>query len=233
LAEHFRVLCVDHRGHGRGIRTRRFRLEDCADDAVAAAAALGAQRFIAVGYSMGGPIAKLVWRRHPDVVDGLVLCATARHFTPPQINLAARTLLTAASGVARLMPAVVHRQMLGRLLLQIDRPEARARVADELAGHDPAVVLQAAAAVAGFSSHSWVHQVDVPTAVVITTRDEVVPPSRQRKLAASIRDAVVFEVEGDHIACVAAAEKFVPALVRACLHVAHTHHHHRISCNVP
>ena len=33
LGEHFRVLAFDHRGHGRGIRTRRrFRLEDCADD---------------------------------------------------------------------------------------------------------------------------------------------------------------------------------------------------------
>lgn len=219
LAEHFRVLCVDHRGHGHGLRTRRFRLEDCADDAVEAAAALGATRFIAVGYSMGGPIAKLVWRRHPDAVDGLVLCATARHFTPPQINIAARTFLNAASGMARLLPAIVHRQMLGRLLSQIDRPAARARVAAEIAGHDPAAVLQAAAAVASFSSHAWVHEVDVPTAVVITTRDDVVPPSRQRKLAASIRDAVVFEVEGDHVACVAAAEKFVPALVHACVHV--------------
>lgn len=219
LAEHFRVLCVDHRGHGRGIRTQRFRLEDCADDAVDAAAAVGAKRFIAVGYSMGGPIAKLVWRRHPEVVQGLVLCATARHFTPPQVNKAARTLLSAASGVARFVPGIVQRQMLGRLLMQIDRPEARARVAAELSGHDPAAVLQAAAAVASFSSHDWVTQVDVPTAVVITTRDDVVPPSRQRKLAASIRDAVVFEVDGDHVACVAAAERFVPALVRACLHV--------------
>src|SRR3954449_7851087 len=33
LGEHFRVLAFDHRGHGRGIRSRRrFRLEDCADD---------------------------------------------------------------------------------------------------------------------------------------------------------------------------------------------------------
>ena len=31
---------------------------------------------IAVGYSMGGPVAQLLWRRHRDLVDGLVLCAT-------------------------------------------------------------------------------------------------------------------------------------------------------------
>ena len=36
LGEHFRVVAIDHRGHGRGIRSRKaFRLEDCADDAAA------------------------------------------------------------------------------------------------------------------------------------------------------------------------------------------------------
>ena len=33
-AKQFRVVAIDHRGHGRGIRSgRRFRLSDCADDA--------------------------------------------------------------------------------------------------------------------------------------------------------------------------------------------------------
>src|SRR3954464_11637259 len=38
LSRYFRVLAMDHRGHGRGIRARRpFRLEDCADDVAAMA----------------------------------------------------------------------------------------------------------------------------------------------------------------------------------------------------
>ena len=56
LAERFRVIVVDHRGHGRGLRTHHFRLVDCADDAVAVADHLGVESLIAVGYSMGGPI---------------------------------------------------------------------------------------------------------------------------------------------------------------------------------
>src|SRR5438093_7353278 len=36
LGQHFNVIAVDMRGHGRGIRNgRRFRLADCADDAAA------------------------------------------------------------------------------------------------------------------------------------------------------------------------------------------------------
>src|SRR5438105_10735 len=54
LGREFRVVALDQRGHGGGIRTRRFRLEDCADDAAALADVLGIPRFIPVGYSMGG-----------------------------------------------------------------------------------------------------------------------------------------------------------------------------------
>ena len=55
--------------------------------------------------------------------------------------------------------------------------------------------------------------------MVVTTLDELVPPIRQRKLARSIPDADVFEVEADHDACVNSRD-FPPALLRACLRVA-------------
>src|SRR5688500_16415489 len=81
LGRRYRVIAMAHRGHGRGIRSSRpFRLADCADDVAAVADELGIERVIPVGYSMGGPITQLVWKRHPDRVAGLVLCATARSF---------------------------------------------------------------------------------------------------------------------------------------------------------
>ncbi len=218
LSAYFRVLAVDHRGHGRGLRTSRFRLEECADDAVAASDALGVGRFIAVGYSMGGPIASLTWHRHPERVVGLVLCATARHFAARTASRFMGATLPVAAAAARLMPGVVQRRMMQRLLAGVDEPGMRQRIRDELEGHEPATVIQAAAAVTGFSSHDWIGKVDVPAAVVVTTRDELVPPSRQRKLAASIPGAEVFEVDAAHDACVRSAA-FAPALVRACLSV--------------
>jgi pimeloyl-ACP methyl ester carboxylesterase len=218
LAERFRVLSLDHRGHGRGLRTRRFRLEECADDAAAAADALGVRRFVAVGYSMGGPIAALAWRRHPDRVCGLVLCATSRHFTSRHVARVARVALPVAATAARLVPRVVHRRLVQRLLVQVEHPEMRDRIRDELLGHEPATVIQAAEAVTRFSSHDWIGDVDVPTAVLVTALDELVPAVRQRKLARSIPGARVFEVAGDHDACVRCAE-FPATLVRACLAV--------------
>jgi len=216
LSEHFRVLCLDHRGHGRGLRTRRFRLEQCADDAAAVARARGVERFIAVGYSMGGPIASLAWRRHPNRVCGLVLCATARHFVSRNAALAARVALPAAAAVARLAPAAARDRLLLRMLSRIEHPELRERVYREFEGHDPASVIEASHALSGFSSHDWIGSVDVPVSVVITTRDELVPPTRQAKLAASIPGSETFEVAADHSACVARADLFVPALIAAC-----------------
>ena len=81
LGERFRVIAFDHRGHGSGLRTKRaFRLEDCADDVTRVADVLGVERFTPVGYSMGGAVAQLVWRRHRERVEALALCATAPHF---------------------------------------------------------------------------------------------------------------------------------------------------------
>src|SRR5438270_7563200 len=77
----YRVLAIDHRGHGRGLRPLApFRLADCAADAAAALRQLGAAPATVVGYSMGGAIAQFVAREHADVVSGLVLSGTAQHW---------------------------------------------------------------------------------------------------------------------------------------------------------
>src|SRR5437763_277243 len=82
----YRVLAIDHRGHGRGLRPLvPFRLTDCAADAAAALRALDAAPALVVGYSMGGAIAQLVGRDHPDVASGIVLRGTAQHWQDPEI----------------------------------------------------------------------------------------------------------------------------------------------------
>ena len=99
LAAHFRVVAADLRGHGDGIRAgSRFRLEDCADDVAALAAVLGTGKFTAVGYSMGGMVAQLVYQRHASLVSGLVLCSTAGNVGSPAQELAAFALPAAAAG---------------------------------------------------------------------------------------------------------------------------------------
>jgi len=219
LADRYHVVAVDHRGHGQGIPTRRFRLKDCADDVIAVADALGIRKFIAVGYSMGGPIAKLCWSRHPERVRGLVLCATARHFTPQQYPVLTRAILPGAVVGARLAPKLVLGQIIEGMVRDIPAPNVRDYVRREMSGSDPAALAQATRAVLRFSSRNWASNIAVPTAVVVTTRDKIVPTRRQYALAAAIPGAKQFEVDGDHFACARRKTNFVGQLLAACDHV--------------
>ena len=219
LAERYHVVAVDHRGHGYGIPTRRFRLRDCADDVIAVADTLGIREFIAVGYSMGGPIAKLCWSRHPARVRGLVLCATAKHFTPQQYPVLTRAILPGAVLGARIAPKLVLGQIIEGMVRDIPSPKIRDYVRKEMSGADPAALAQATRAVIRFSSRNWISNIAVPTAVVVTTRDKIVPTRRQYALAAAIPGAKQFEVDGDHFACADRQSDFVPELLAACDHV--------------
>jgi 3-oxoadipate enol-lactonase len=219
LAREFRVVALDHRGHGRGIRSRRpFRLEDCADDVAALTDQLALGPVTAVGYSMGGPIAQLLWRRHPEAVHSLVLCATATRFsTRPEfsgpVGLLGYGMAAALSGV----PANVRRQGFSLLLRNraADRGIATWAI-EEWERNDPAALLHAGLALARFDSSSWIGSVDVPTSVVVTTLDTSVPPARQWQLAQSIPGRQTFPVDGNHRVCVERARLFVPVLLAAC-----------------
>src|SRR5215203_4703999 len=77
LSDRYRVIVVEHRGHGRSEATGgRFTTGLFADDAVALCRQIGVPRAHAVGLSMGGLIAQAVALAHPGFVDALVLCGT-------------------------------------------------------------------------------------------------------------------------------------------------------------
>lgn len=216
LARRWRVVAVDHRGHGRGIRTRRrFRLADCADDVAALCERLGVERVVPVGYSMGGPVAQLLWHRHRDLVAGVVLCATARDFAGRAPGRFALGAMGPMAAMTRVVPPVVRRSVARAVFAQVgDGPVAR-WVRDEIGRNDPRMVLEAGAELARFTSREWIGDLDVPACVVITRLDRLVPAGRQWKLAASIPGASVVEIPADHGACVARPDVFVPALVSA------------------
>lgn len=217
LAEHFRVVAVDHRGHGRGLRpTGPFRLADCADDVAALVEVLDLDRVILAGYSMGGPIAMLTWYRHRDAVDGLVLCATAPAFRGAGPGRATGSALPYLMRAARLAPRrlqrLVAREVLGRRFARDDFGRWARR---QLALGDPFTIAEAGPSIGRFDAHAWLADIDVPTAVVRTRHDLIVPPHRQLRLAEGIPGAELFDVDGDHRVCVADAPEFVPRFVAA------------------
>jgi 3-oxoadipate enol-lactonase len=219
LSDDYRVVALDHRGHGQGIRSRTpFRLEDCADDTAALAAHLELGPIILVGYSMGGPVAQLVWRRHRHSVAGLVLCATAASFPSRfEKNAAVTTIGLGASMALSFLPTAVRRQGMQWATRNWSANNSPAAWAlEEWGRHDLAALLQAAVALGRFDSSGWIGDIDVPTAVVVTEHDQTVAPKRQRLLAEHIPGALAIPIPADHRACVDEYRLFVPALLEAC-----------------
>lgn len=232
LSRGFSVVAPDLRGHGRGIRSRRrFRLADCADDVASLIDHLGTGPVIAVGYSMGGPVAQLLWRRHPDAVAGLVFCATSYRFVAGmREQLIFGTMMASAVGTTRTgrwigtTPLVRGWARQGPAApaapaVSARRPaDLRTWAAGEMRRHDVVKLMEAGQAIGSYSARRWIGDIDVPTTVVITDRDRAIRPSEQRRLATAIPGAVVQHVDDGHVAC--AKREFGPALVRAVRSVA-------------
>lgn len=221
LGSRYRVVALEHRGYGRGLPlTGPFRLADCADDVVAVADVLGIERFVPVGYSLGGALAQLVWRRHRGRASGLVLCATSAFFVATIWERAQWLGLPAWIAIVRRAPWLGRQWVGSALLSRFEGSPWRGWAEAELRRAHPAHMLAAAHELGRFSSRSWIGTVDVPTSVVVTAEDVLVPPARQETLAAAIPGATVHRVQADHGAPVSAPDRFVAALLEACREVA-------------
>ncbi len=209
----YRVLAPDHRGHGRGLRPLvPFRLVDCAADAAALLRTLGLAPAVVVGYSMGGAIAQLVARDHPDVVSGLVLSGTAQHWQEPQVRRVWR-----AMGAFGLMLSLSPRGTwrAGFRRVGLTESAGTAWLQSELLRHSARDVAEAGRELGRFDSRPWLAAaVRAPSAVLVTTRDEAVPPHKQRELAAAL-GARVFEAPVRHLELTQASDRYNPALLEA------------------
>lgn len=224
LSQRFRVITMDQRGHGGGVEAPRFSLYDCADDVACLVETLGLEKVLVVGHSMGSLVAQRVWRQHPKTVAGLVLCSTTDRFRSSRAESVFFGMLHASVVASRWLPESRSAAKLGtpKLVLPTHyEPEATtAWMRQEWRKCKPLGGTQVIAACGRHHSAPWISQIDVPTAVVVTTKDRVIAPERQRALAAQIPDATVHEVDGGHTACINSADAFVPVVVEAAVRTA-------------
>lgn len=201
LARHGRVLAMDVRGHGRGIRSeQRFTMEAAADDAAALLDHLGAAPAIVVGYSMGGSIGMLMWRRHPASVAGLVLASTALQW---RSALHERVLWGSMAGLEYVLRFGVPHGLTERYLRAAAEanPDLRPVLAwlkAEAQRGSPSDVAAAGRGLSAFDARSYASGIDVPTAVIVSRRDRLIWADRQRELAGAIPGAEAIEINVAH-----------------------------------
>lgn len=198
----WRRLTLECRAQGQSEpgATRPFSIAMFADDAVAAAEAVGLQRFVAGGVSMGAAIALRLAVTRPDLVSALVLvrpawaaeaapanmrpyaaaaAAMRRHPGDPAAARAAFVDSAQARRLAELSPDN-HASLTGFF----DRPDlaSTADLLDDVASDGPGV------------SRAEIAALRLPVLVVGNGEDDVHPLALARELADLIPDARLIEV---------------------------------------
>jgi 3-oxoadipate enol-lactonase len=213
----YRVIALDHRGHGRGLRTTEpFRLAACASDAAALVRHLGVGPLPVVGYSMGGPITMLMAQQHPDTVSTITLGATALNWTEPRMKIAWRSM-----GFLRLAMSPSPLEFWRWALRKTGVPDSPAAtwVASELSRGSGRDLAEAGRELGRFDARPWARSLGRPASMIVTTEDTAVPPRLQYALAKEL-SAPVFEVPIDHLGIAAKAAQFTSALISALATVA-------------
>ena len=223
LAPDRQVVAVDHQGHGRGVRSDQpFSLERCADAGAGVLEALGLERALVVGYSMGGPIALHLWHRHRHRVAGLVLGATALEWRAHPAERIQWEILRIAQVVMRFTTGRVISRRIVRQAIDDDPSLGpwRAWLSGETTRGFLPDVIEAGRELSRYDARPVVGDVDVPTAVLYTRHDRLVHPRKQRALADAAA-ASVFPVDGDHDAPLVRSDALNRALLAAIADVEH------------
>ncbi|WP_170136584.1 alpha/beta fold hydrolase [Nannocystis exedens] len=206
LSEQRRVVLMHYRGHGQSPdppRPWRLSIPTLADDAAAACEHLGIGPVVAVGFSMGFPVALELYRRHRERVAGLLSLAgpSGRVLDSFQGTQNFRRLLPlalAATKIARDVTTRTWRKWLPsplsrELSLRSGQVNAeRIEVADlelymrGIAAMNPELFLAVVDEAQRHSAADVLPTITVPTLVVAGARDNFVPLATMRALVAQI-----------------------------------------------
>lgn len=215
ISQRASVVAFDHRGHGEGIPTRRFRFADCASDVLAVADALDIDRFVCVGYSMGGAIAQLAARSAPDRVTGLVLGATSTSFRGRGLRAIRFSLLPLVAAASRLAPVKLRYWGWEQAVFNVIGTNIGRWAQTEVLKGDPQAMLDAGTELFNFDSSDWIAELPMPIAQVRTLGDNVVPDYLQQQLADAVSDLSVYSYRGGHASVVTNFDSFWDCLSKA------------------
>jgi pimeloyl-ACP methyl ester carboxylesterase len=171
----------------------------------------GVERAYVVGYSMGGPIGCLLARDHPDLVAGLVLCATAPDWQEPRMKRGWRLM-----GLLRLELGLFPNAVWRGGLRALGLPDSAGTTwaSSELSRGSARDIAEAGRELGRFDGRPWLGGLRVPCAVLVTCEDELVPPRKQRELV-GLLGVAPRDVPGTHLAVTTHPEEFAAALLDA------------------
>ena len=210
-----RVVMYDQHGHGHGPRRNDpFSFSSAADDAVAVLNALDIAEAIIVGYSMGGAVGQTLVKEHRERCAGLVLSATASYFSDSRREAAQFATMARGARLLRRLPPKRRERVFQSILKRatVKYPDWIAEVVQRA---DPISLLEAGASLGSFDSRGWMTSTTVPSAFVVTSKDTIVPMSRQVELATAMGVDALHSISAGHEVPILNDDNFNAALVEA------------------
>lgn len=207
LADNYRVIAYDLRGHGRStVGANRFHADMLGSDldAVLHASLRDDEKAVVVGHSMGG-ISIMSWaQRHPENVDRFAKAAMLVSTASDRL-IAESTAVPLPSRFPR-VPVPVGRAMIGAPLPFADTPittsvikylnfsrnigrEEVAFSAKIVRGCSPRARGGWGSTLAGVDVKEGLVNLNVPTTVLVGTGDRLTPQSHSRRIARTLDDA--------------------------------------------
>lgn len=197
LAERYRVVTYDARGHGKSpAPPRPYTLDDLVDDVVAVLDEIGAERAHLAGVSLGGMTAMRMAVRAPERVHRMVLlCTSASTDAAPFRDRAAAVR---RDGTAPIAQAVVSKWVTPGFAAE--HPEVVQRLEAMVAGCDDEGYAACCEVVADIELRADLPRITAPTLVVSGADDLALPPEHQRVIADAIPGAQLISLSpGAHI----------------------------------
>jgi 3-oxoadipate enol-lactonase len=219
LADRWRVVRFDHRGHGRSpVPDGPYELADLGGDVLGLLDRLGLDRVSYVGTSLGGMIGLWLAVNAPARIDQLVCVCSSAYLPPPQAWAARAASVREGGSVAAVADAV-----LGRWFT----PDYAQRYTDVIAWmgtmlRESPVEGYAASceAIERMDLRDDLARITAPTLAIGAAEDQAIPPEHSRAIAAGV-PAARLEVlaHGAHLAAIECADE-VDALINRHLEAA-------------
>lgn len=201
LAERFRLVRYDKRGHGLTDATPGpYAMARLAGDLAALLDRLGIGKAVICGLSIGGMIAQQLSADRPDLVQGLVLMDTAHKIGDPQM-WDDRIAAIRANGIAAISDGILTRWFSPAF--HRDRPADLAGWRNMLCRTPVEGYLGCCAAIRDADLTAAAKAIAVPTLCMVGDQDGSTPPAMVAELAALVPGARLVTIEGaGHIPCV-------------------------------
>ncbi len=188
-------------------------METAADRCLRAADAAGLDHLVVCGLSMGGYVALELWRRTPERIAGLVLANTRASADAPEARAARLALAQRLRREGNVLAASPP-PLLGVRAPAVLAETVRGWIADQSA---EAIAAAALGMAARPDSTADLPGIGVPTLVITSDLDTLIPPAISAPMSHQIPGARLEVMEGaGHLSNLEASERFNAALRDLC-----------------